>query len=151
MPPPYCPTAVQEVVEGHEAPLKYATTTAGFGVGWIVQTRPSQPSARSWPPPLPTATHIVAVGQDTPFRELAPELGVVWRPHVTPFHCSARVTGAFGAMVAEPTAMQLALVGHETPLNCAALAPAGSTGARAFQALPFHDSAAVIAAPDAVE
>jgi hypothetical protein len=74
--PALYPTAVHDVAEVHETPLRsLLVAPLGFGVVWIVQLLPSQRSASVVPgaPVLekPTAVQAAADVHETPLREAA--------------------------------------------------------------------------------
>jgi len=61
------PTATQTVTELHDTWLNpLDVTPVGLGVDWTDQLEPSQDSASGALLEFPTATQVVAVGQDTP-------------------------------------------------------------------------------------
>lgn len=91
---------MQAEAEAHDTLMSWIDVApAGFGVGWIVQSVPSQRSARvtCTPEPsmeYPTAVQIDEEAHDTPCRSLtlAPAaLGVRSTVQVLPSHRSAKV------------------------------------------------------------
>jgi hypothetical protein len=89
------------------------------------------------------------LGHDTPHRTayvVAAGLGLETIDQLVPFHCSTNV------LVAEPskespTAKQLVVLGHDTPLSKEAVAPVGLGLVRTDQLVPFHCSTSVVVAP----
>ena len=119
----------------------------GSGAVCSVHVDPFQISARARPFWLPTATQSVAVIQDTPLSCEDPvKEGVGSIVQVVPFQSSATVVGSGdppSGLTSQPTALQKALVTHETEVSSfspSAGSPALGTCCRA-QLVPFHDAA----------
>ena len=90
----------------------------------------------------PTAKQLLALGHATPRRlveELPLGFGLAWMLQLLPFQCSAS-----GLMVNDveklPTAKQLFVLGHDTPVSPAPAEPPGVAPPCTPQALPFQCS-----------
>ena len=105
----------------------------GLGVGWTVQVRPFQTSARV-PADWPTAVQCDAAAQETPLKT-PPAPGVFWIFQLLPFQCSASA-----AVSVKPTAVQSVPEKQDTPLS--QVNPPPRPGIFwIFQVLPFQCSA----------
>ncbi len=120
-----------------------------MGTGWADQLLPSQRSASGTCPPVravacwePTAVQLTAEVQLIPASRPEPGtgtgggLGACTMTHRAPSHRSA---SGPPAVPPDPTAMQAAAAGHETPASRLA-APGLGAGSRAHR-VPFHRSA----------
>jgi len=146
------PTAVQADADVQETPLKDAPPCAGLGVCWMLQLVPFQRSASVPAFELPTAVHAVADVHATPFRKAPPcaGLGVTWRLQLVPFHRSANTRAAPDLVCPLPTAMHADGPVHETPSSPLKASPLGLGVGTMRQVLPFHCSASVTPAPEAL-
>ena len=117
---------MQLVEVGHDTPSRKLNGRAvGLGLGTIAQRTPFQRSTnvlatdKSLSPAYPTAVQLVAVGQDTPASVLtgrAVESGLRTIAQLTPFQRSTNVLKTVPLLFnAPPTAVQLVVVGHDTP------------------------------------
>jgi hypothetical protein len=110
------PTAWQAVADVQDTPLSVSPVV--FGVLWIVQLLPSQPSARVVKPEDPTASQAVADVHDTLVSVLPGGLGVFWLVQLLP---SQRSTSAVSAPATvgldEPTATQAVADVHDAPVS----------------------------------
>jgi hypothetical protein len=120
------PTAVQVPAAGHATANKVLDEDpAGFGVGWMRQSRPFHRSASvSCTPDLttncPTPVHADLDGHDTPLKALAAApagLGVDWTVQVPPLRRSASVTSSPDSRTCKPTAVHTGLAGQDTALS----------------------------------
>jgi hypothetical protein len=74
------------------------------GVACADQVIPFHLHTSGWPLVVPTATHMVVVGQDTPLTTLAAVAvgdGVVWTDHFSPSHLSITTPGPVLISLAE--------------------------------------------------
>ena len=115
------PTAKQLVVVGHDTPFKTVEVDpARLGLATIDHVVLIHCSTNDfWVVPLeeePTAKQLVVVGHDTPFKTVEADpagLGLATIDQVVPFQCSASDFSAAPSKN-EPTAKQLAVLGHDT-------------------------------------
>src|SRR5664279_155130 len=127
----------------------------GLGVVWTVQLVPFQRSASvtTVKPVLdnPTAVQAVLDVHDTPPRLLPVVpvgLGVVWIDQLVPFQRAANVTLVPELLWSCPTAVQLVLDVHDTPLRLLEVAPVGLGVVWTDQLVPFHRSANATPVPE---
>jgi hypothetical protein len=99
----------------------------------------------------PTAMQAEAEVQATPNRAPPPVgLGVAWSCHLLPFQRSARVLFAPDLLVVIPTASQADGDTQDTPSKLLHAAPGGLGIGWMRHLLPFHRSASVTPAPEAL-
>src|SRR5439155_7564474 len=116
---------------GHDTPLSTAPVApVGFGLVTIDQLVPSQCSTNVFSTNeesvySPTASQLDVLGHDTPLRtgDVAPlGLGLVTIDQLVPFQRSTNVL--FAELVEySPTASQLVVLGHDTPVRTGPVAP----------------------------
>lgn len=117
---------------GHDRPLKSESVApAGFGLVTIDQLVPSQCSVNVLSPALleenATAKQFDVPGHDTPVRSdsIAPlTLALGTTDQLVPFQCSANVSPTEPFRYS-PTALQLVVLGHDTPDRTESVVPAG--------------------------
>jgi hypothetical protein len=151
------PTAKQLFVAGHDTAVRVADVAPlGSLDARNPQELPFQCSANVSVAELvantPTAKQLFALGHATP-RKLAallpPGLGLDWIDQLWPFQCSAKL---FVVVDVEklPTAKQLFVFGHATPVRPTPFAFRGVALARIPQPLPFQCSTSAFCAGPAV-
>jgi hypothetical protein len=144
------PAAMHVVVDVQATPLRKPLPWGGLGVAWIDHRVPFHRSASGPAPELPTAVHADAEVQDTPFRPPPwDRLGVGWIRHRVPSHRSARAREA-PPMMPCPTAVHADGVLQATPNRALIVALAGLGVGRMRHEVPFHRSASVTPAPEAL-
>jgi hypothetical protein len=121
-------------------------------VGWIRHRVPSHRSASVPAFETPTAVQDEADGHATPLRKPPPweGLGVGWMRHRVPFHRSARGWEDPAWPTLFPTAVHAADAVHEMPSRELTTAPRGLGVGWMRHVLPFHCSARVTVAPEAL-
>jgi len=150
------PTAVQALADGHETPWRtLEVAPVGFGVLWMAQSAPFQPSANVTGVPVmltkePTEMQAVDDMHDTASSSLsvAPVgFGVPSMAQPLPFQTSAKVTAVPALLTMNPTAVQAVEDVHDTPFRALRLAPVGLGVVSTDQLVPFHASANVTSVP----
>jgi len=142
------PTAVHEVAEVHDTPLKTELMLPPrFGVPCVTHFDPFQRSAtvKFRSAELPTAVHALAEVHDTPLKtEPSYGFGEVWIVQRDPFHRSASVASSPPvAFPVDPTAVHTVAEMHDTSLNTeSVLAPFGVVWI--VHEDPFQRSASVL-------
>src|SRR6516164_4359666 len=145
------PAAVHVVVDVQATPLRKPLPWGGFGVAWIDHRVPFHRSASGPAPALPTAVHADAEVQDTPFRPPPwDRLGVGWIRHRVPFQRSATAREAPVVLTLAPTAVHADVDVQATPSRLLNAVPDGLGVGRMRHAVPFHRSASVTPAPEAL-
>jgi hypothetical protein len=128
------PVAVHVWGDGHDTASSSAPVEpGGVGVGWIVQTFPSQRSTSVPDLPVlsvdrPTAVHACGVAHDIPDSSalVAPGgAGVGWIFHALPFHRSVNVDELPVLSVDCPTAIHARRDAHATPCRTLDVEPGG--------------------------
>ena len=144
------PTAVHAEADAQDTPLR-KLPGAGLGVAWMVHRLPFHRSARVAAGVLPTAVQAVADVQDTAFSEPpCGSFGVVWILQREPSHRSASTLAAPALVRLDPTAMHAEAEEHATPRGPLNITPGGVGIGRMRHAVPFHCSARLTPAPDAL-
>ena len=145
------PVAMHVVADVHATPLKKPLPWGGLGVAWIDQRVPFHRSASGPAPDLPTAVHADAEVQNTPFRSPPwDRLGVGWIRHRVPFQRSATAREAPVVLTLAPTAVHADVDVQATPSRLLNAVPDGLGVGRMRHAVPFHCSASVTPAPEAL-
>jgi hypothetical protein len=115
------PTAPQCPGLEQETDVSQPPKIDGFGLGVTVQRVPSQVSISVLKSlRRPTATHCVALGQETPESTLPCGEGVCTNFHRVPFHCSIKTLGDDGWPTC-PTAKHVVSLAHATAESHATL------------------------------
>jgi hypothetical protein len=117
------PTAVQSVWVEHDTASSVLKSKPGLGVVWTDQSTPFQRSARvdRLPPATkyPTAVHALADVHETPLSTtLSGDPGGIpapWTEQKKPFQLSTSGSSMPIRWMKNPTAIQLVVVGHDTP------------------------------------
>ena len=152
------PTATQVLADGHDTPVRSASSLAlaGTETDILAQVLPFHESASAKPPvlvpELPTVMQRAADVHDTLLSWLMTlplGTGGLDRVHLPPFQDSA--SAALPDAVKElPTATQLLAAAQDTPRSWPPLLPLGVAGALAVQVLPFQVSTSGTPLPPAL-
>jgi hypothetical protein len=145
---PEIPTLTHRLAVLHDTlDSSVRTAPAGFGVDWIVQLDPSQPSAKVTDPSDPTAVHAEGALHETPDNptdDPPAGLGVDWIVQPVPSQTSADVTCEPTALLKPvPTAVHVEAVLHETPVKPLAVVSGGLGVGWIVQLVPSQRSAKV--------
>lgn len=145
------PAAIHIVADVQATPLRKPLPWGGLGVAWIDHRVPFHRSASGPAPDPPTPVQADAEVQDTPFRPPPwDRLGVGWSCHLLPFHRSARAVCAPELLDVTPTASHADGDTQDTPNKALHAAPCGLGIGWMRHLLPFHSSASVTPAPEAL-
>jgi hypothetical protein len=117
---------MQAVLEGHDTPVSEIPDAPGGAARLVaLHVSPFQtsttPFGRAYAvPACPTATHMVAVGQDTPVsftNGVTAGAGIVWSDQVAPFQRSASSWLRPRGVLTVPTAVHALGLLHDTSVS----------------------------------
>src|SRR6516225_7890528 len=144
------PTAVHADGEVQATPSRNAPPCGGLAVAWMLQRVPSHRSASVPAAEPPTAVQTADDVHATPDRNAPAGLGAGWSCQLLPFHPSARGFCAPDLLAVVPTASQADGDPQDTPNKLLHAVPGGLGIGWMRHLLPFHRSASVTPAPEAL-